>query len=192
MALNMSQELRTERLLLRRWREADRAPFAAMNADPRVMKHFPGLLTREQSDALIDRIEEGFEQRGYGLWAVEIVASGEFAGFVGLSIPRFDAHFTPCVEIGWRLAAEHWGHGYATEGARRVLEFAFAEAGLEDLVSFTVPANKASIRVMEKIGMTHNPAEDFDHPLLSPDSPLRRHVLYRLSAEEWDKTPSSL
>ncbi|HKK21044.1 MAG TPA: GNAT family N-acetyltransferase [candidate division Zixibacteria bacterium] len=188
----MPHELHTDRLLLRRWRESDYAPFAAMNADPRVMKHFPGLLTREQSDALIDRIENSFEKRGYGLWAVEISAAREFAGFVGLSVPRFEAHFTPCVEIGWRLAAEHWGHGYATEGARRVLEFAFTEAGLEDLVSFTVPANKASIRVMEKIGMSRDPAEDFDHPSLAPASPLRRHVLYRLSHEEWVKISRSL
>jgi len=182
----MSHELITDRLLLRRWSDRDRAPFAAMNADPRVTKYFPSRLTREQSDAMIDRIEQLFETRGFGLWAVEVRATGQFAGFVGLSMPRFEAHFTPCVEIGWRLAAEQWGRGVATEGARRVMRFAFQVTELESLVSFTVPANRASIRVMEKIGMHHDPADDFEHPSLPPDSPLRRHVLYRLSREEWD------
>ncbi len=181
----MTDLLKSKRLLLRRWRDEDREPFAAMNADPRVMKHFPAPLTGEQSDALIDRIESKFDERGFGLWAVEIVSSGQFAGFIGLSVPGFEAHFTPCVEIGWRLAAEHWGNGYATEGARRVLQFAFEEAKLESLVSFTVPANKASTRVMEKIRMHHDPADDFDHPLIAADNPLRRHVLYRLSADGW-------
>jgi ribosomal-protein-alanine N-acetyltransferase len=186
----MASELVTDRLLLRRWRESDRAPFAAMNADPRVMEHFPSTLTPEQSDAMIGRIEQSFEIRGYGLWAAEFRSTGRFAGFIGLAVPRFEAAFTPCVEIGWRLAAEVWGLGLATEGARRVLRFAFEDADLEALVSFTVPANAASIRVMEKIGMSHDPADDFDHPLLPPDSPLRRHVLYRISQDEWRDLPA--
>ncbi len=173
------RELRTDRLWLRRWRPADLMPFAALNADARVMEHFPAVLSREASDALATRIEGHFEEHGYGLWAVEIPAVTSFAGFVGLSIARFEAHFTPCVEIGWRLAAEHWGGGYATEGARAALDFGFAELGLDEIVSFTVPGNARSRRVMEKIGMVHDPADDFDRAAL-PDG-FRRHVLYRMA-----------
>jgi len=173
-------ELRTERLLLRRWRAADREPFAALNADPRVMEHFPALLSREQSDERVERIEAHFQQHGYCQWAVEIPGVTPFAGFIGLSVPQFEAHFTPCVEIGWRLAADCWGRGYATEGARAALPFGFEELALAEIVSFTVPANVRSRRVMEKLGMTHDPADDFDHPLLPAGHPLRRHVLYRL------------
>lgn len=174
-------ELRTERLRLRRWRQADRAPFAEMNADPRVMEFMPALLSREESDAFATRIEAHFEQRGFGLWAVEIAGGPPFAGFIGLSVPRFTAPFTPCVEIGWRLAAEHWGRGYATEGARAALAFGFETLGLAEIVSFTVPHNLPSRRVMEKLGLTRNPADDFDHPLLPAGHPLRRHVLYRIA-----------
>ena len=173
-------ELRTERLLLRRWRAADREPFAALNADPRVMEHFPALLSREQSDERVERIEAHFQQHGYCQWAVEIPGVTPFAGFIGLSVPQFEAHFTPCVEIGWRLAADCWGRGYAAEGARAALLFGFEKLALAEIVSFTVPANVRSRRVMEKLGMTHDPADDFDHPLLPAGHPLRRHVLYRL------------
>src|SRR5262245_36768653 len=173
-------ELRTERLLLRCWREADRAPFAALNADPRVMEHFPELLSREKSDAQVQRIEAHFQQHGYGLWAVEVPGVTPFAGFIGINVPRIEAHFTPCVEIGWRLAADCWGRGYATEGARAAAAFGFQQLGLAEIVSYTVPANVRSRRVMEKLGMTHDPADDFDHPLLPAGHPLRRHVLYRL------------
>lgn len=171
--------LQTDRLLLRPWRPADREPFAAMNADPRVMEHFPACLTREESDQLADRIEAHFDKHGFGLFAAELRATGEFVANVGLSVPAFQAHFTPCVEIGWRLAATHWNQGLATEGARAVLEYALDTLGLPEVVSFTVPANRASRRVMEKIGMTHNPADDFEHPLLPEGHRLRRHVLYR-------------
>ncbi len=174
-------ELRTERLLLRRWRPSDRAPFARVNADPRVAAHLPATLSRAESDAFAARIEAHFDRHGFGLWAVEIRDGAPFAGFIGLSVPRFEASFTPCVEIGWRLGAKHWGHGYATEGARAALAFGFDVLGLEEIVSFTVPANTPSRRVMEKIGMTHTPADDFDHPLLPPGHPLRRHVLYRIA-----------
>jgi RimJ/RimL family protein N-acetyltransferase len=143
------------------------------------MEHFPSVLTRAESDATADRIEQHFERYGFGLWAVEIPRVVPFAGFVGLAVPAFEAHFTPCVEIGWRLAREHWGFGYATEAAREVLNFAFAELGLDEVVSFTVPANLRSRRVMERIGMTHNPADDFDHPNM-PET-MRRHVLYRIA-----------
>ena len=183
--MNLAPELRTDRLYLRRWRATDRQPFAALNADPRVMEHFPAPLSREESDALAARIESHFEQHGFGLWAVEIADIAPFAGFIGLSIPRFEAHFTPCVEIGWRLAAEYWGSGYATEGARAVLAFGFEQLRLAEIVSFTVPGNLRSRRVMERLGMTRNPADDFDHPALPEGHPLRRHVLYRLGRPEY-------
>lgn len=173
-------ELRTERLLLRRWRPEDRKPFAALNADSRVVEYLPAPLARDESDRLADRIESLFAERKFGLWAVEVLQAVPFAGFVGLSVPKFEAHFTPCVEIGWRLAAEHWGRGYATEAARAALDFAFDTLRLPEVVSFTVPENVRSRRVMEKIGMTHDPADDFDHPVLPPGHRLRRHVLYRL------------
>ncbi|MFT3769573.1 MAG: GNAT family N-acetyltransferase [Minicystis sp.] len=177
----MAPEIRTQRLLLRRWLPADRAPFAVINADPRVTEHLPGPLSRAQSDALVERIEAHFEQRGFGLWAVEIEGFTPCAGFVGLSVPRFEARFTPCVEVGWRLGAEHWGHGYATEAARAAVAFGFETLGLAEIVSFTVPANLRSRRVMERIGMTRDPADDFDHPLLPEGHALRRHVLYRIA-----------
>jgi len=178
--VNLPQELRTERLRLRRWREADRELFAAMNADLRVMEHFPATLSREESDAVYDRIQSHFDEHGFGLWAVEIADGSPFAGFVGICTPRFEAHFTPCVEIGWRLAADCWGRGFATEGARAAMAFGFEALRLEEIVSFTAPENLRSRRVMEKLGMTHNPDDDFDHPLLPAGHRLRRHVLYRI------------
>jgi RimJ/RimL family protein N-acetyltransferase len=180
-------DLRTSRLLLRRWRAADRPVFARLNADPRVMEHFPSVLTRGESDALADLIDLHFARHGYGLWAVEIPGTASFAGFIGLSIPAFAAAFTPCVEIGWRLAAEHWGRGYAAEGARAVLAQAFGELGLEEVVSFTVPANVRSRRVMEKIGMTRDPADDFDHPAARAE--MKRHVLYRIGSRSSTHVP---
>jgi RimJ/RimL family protein N-acetyltransferase len=183
----LPRELCTDRLLLRRWRPDDRATFAALNADPRVMEFFPKVLTREESDAIADRIEAHFAEHGFGLWAVEIVGSVPFAGFVGFSIPRFTAHFTPCIEIGWRLAAEFWNQGYSTEGARAALDFAFTHLAADEIVSFTVPANVRSRRVMEKIGMTHDAGGDFDHPSLPESHPLRRHVLYRMGRDRWSR-----
>jgi RimJ/RimL family protein N-acetyltransferase len=177
----LPHELHTARLLLRRWRDADRDPFVAMNACPRVMEHFPSLQSPEETDARIGRIQAHFNEHGFGAWAVEIPGVTPFVGFIGLSIPSFEAAFTPCVEIGWRLAADYWGHGYATEGARAALAFGFDSVGLDEIVSFTVPGNIRSRRVMEKLGMTRDAAEDFDHPLVPEGSPIRRHVLYRIS-----------
>jgi RimJ/RimL family protein N-acetyltransferase len=171
--------LQTPRLRLRPWRDADLAPIAEMNADPRVMEFFPKLLDRAESDLLVTRIRDHFARHGFGLWAVEVPGVADFIGFVGLAIPRFEAHFTPCVEIGWRLAREHWGRGYATEAARAALAFGFRDLALQEIVSFTTAANVRSRAVMERIGMTWSPEDDFDHPALPEGHPLRRHVLYR-------------
>jgi RimJ/RimL family protein N-acetyltransferase len=178
-------ELRTTRLLLRRWREADRQPFASLNADPIVMRFYPAPLSRPESDAFIDRIETGFDEYGWGLWALELVETGEFLGYTGLSPVTFEAHFTPAVEVGWRLAAQHWGQGYATEAAIAALTFGFDTVGLAETVSFTTPTNTPSQRVMQRLGMHHDPIEDFDHPRLPDGHPLQRHVLYRITADEW-------
>lgn len=179
--MSRQSELSTARLLLRPWQASDRVPFAQLNADPQVMEFFPKLATREESDALVDRIETHFATHGYGFWALEIPGITPFAGFVGLSIPRFEMHFTPCVEVGWRLAAEYWGQGYATEAARAALAFGWNQLKLSEIVAYTVPTNVRSRRVMEKLGMTYNPADDFDHPMLAETHPLRRHVLYRIA-----------
>jgi RimJ/RimL family protein N-acetyltransferase len=176
-----AQSIATERLILRRWQERDREPFARMNRDPQVMEHFPAPLTKLESDALVERIEAHFVNHGFGLYALELRSHGTFIGFAGISVPAFQAHFTPCVEIGWRIAAEHWGRGLATEAARAIVRHAFHALGLAELVSFTVPANARSRRVMEKLGMTHDPADDFDHPNLPDGHALRHHVLYRLA-----------
>lgn len=174
------KELHTERLLLRRWRASDRELFARMSADPAVMEFYPAVLSREEADAMVDRAESHIALHEFGPWACELRDTGEFIGYIGLVVPRFVSAFTPCVEIGWRLAAAHWGKGLATEGARAVARHAFQDLGMHELVSFTVPANNRSRRVMEKLGMRRDPAEDFDHPLLEEGHPLRRHVLYRL------------
>jgi RimJ/RimL family protein N-acetyltransferase len=169
----------TARLRLREWRETDRAPFAEMNADPEVMRYFPSTLTVEQTDALLGWIRVHFERHGFGLWAAELKETNEFAGYIGLAVPSFEAHFTPCVEIGWRLAARFWNRGLATEGAAAALAFAHRGLGLEEVVSFTVPENIASRRVMEKIGMIRDLEGDFDSPRIPKGHPLSRHVLYR-------------
>lgn len=179
---------RTDRLLLRRWRDADRDPFAAMNADQAVVAHLQGPLTRERSDAFVDRIEQHWEAKGWGLWAVEVPGVAPFVGYVGL----WPADYVEpgMVEVGWRLAREHWGHGYATEAAREALAFGFEEVGLDEIVSFTVPQNERSWRVMERIGLVRDPSGDFDHPHVDAAAypHLVRHVLYRLSADTWRRT----
>jgi RimJ/RimL family protein N-acetyltransferase len=174
--------LHTDRLILRQWRDADLEPFAALNADPRVREYFPSCLTRAESDASAQKIRAAFDARGYGLWAVEVPGGAPFIGFIGLAEPSFTAPFTPCVEIGWRIAHAAWGRGYATEGARAALACAFERLDLAELVSMTTPGNLRSRHVMEKLGMRRDPTDDFDHPNLPPRSPLRRHVLYRLRA----------
>jgi len=178
--MHREPRLTTDRLILRPWRPTDLAAFAALNADPRVMEFLPKLLDRSESDTMAARIAAHFAEHGFGLWAVEASGVAEFIGGIGLSVPRFQAHFTPCVEVGWRLAFEHWGHGYATEAARAALDFGFDQVGLQEIVSFTVPANHRSRRVMERLGMTQSRADDFDHPALPEGHALRRHVLYRI------------
>ena len=173
--------VKTERLILRCWRYADRKPFARINADARVMEFMPDILTRDQSDALVDRIEAHFERHGFGLCAVELRSDHTFIGFIGLAVPSFQTHFTPCVEIGWGLSADCWGQGLATEGARQMVAYASRQLKLASLVSFTVPANVRSRRVMEKLGMTYDASDDFDHPSLPDGHVLRKHVLCRLS-----------
>ena len=175
----------TPRLRLRPWRDEDLPAFAALNADPRVMEHYPKTLSRAESDALAARIRAGFARHGFGLWAVEVSGRAAFIGYVGLAVPTFEARFTPCVEIGWRLAAEHWGQGYATEAAHAILAHAFGPLGLGEVVSFNATANRRSRRVMERLGMTRSPADDFEHPSLPEGHPLRPHVLHRLPRAAW-------
>lgn len=174
--------LRTTRLQLRAWRADDLVSFAALNAHPQVMQHLLGPLTRAQSDALAGRMQAHLDAHGFGWWAVEAPGVADFIGAVGISRPRFVAAFTPCVEIGWRLAAAHWGRGYASEAAQAVLDFGFDTVGLDEIVAFTVPDNQRSRAVMRRLGMTHDGAADFDHPLVPEGHRLRRHVLYRLQA----------
>jgi RimJ/RimL family protein N-acetyltransferase len=182
--------LTTERLILRPWQESDLVPFAALNADARVMEFMPGTLDRAASDALVARAQAHFDRHGFGPWAVEL-RSGDapLIGFVGLMAPSFQARFTPCVEVGWRLAFAHWGQGYATEAARAALAFGFGTAGLAEIVSFTSVGNARSRAVMERLGMIRDPADDFDHPTLPEGHALRRHVLYRLARPDHGAAP---
>lgn len=184
-------ELRTSRLLLRHWRDADLEPFAAMNADPRVMEFFPARLERKESDRFVhERIVPQHERLGYGLWAVEVRGVTAFAGYAGLLEQTFAAPFTPCIEVGWRLDARYWGRGYATEGGRAALDHGFEVGGLDEIVSMTAVANTRSIAVMERLGL--RPAGEFEHPRLPPGHALRPHVLYRQSATGWRTTKSRL
>jgi ribosomal-protein-alanine N-acetyltransferase len=172
--------LTSERLLLRPWRDSDLAPFAVLNADPEVMEHFPAPLTPVETAAMVARMRAALAEHGFGWWAVEVPGAASFIGFIGLSVPSFQAPFTPCVEVGWRLAREHWGRGYATEGARAALRFGFEELGLAEVVAFTTTTNTRSQAVMHRLGMTRDAADDFDHPRLPAGHRLARHVLYRL------------
>ena len=180
--------IRTPRLVLREWRDEDLEPFAALNAHPEVMRYFSKPLSRAESDGFAARVRAELAARGYGLWAVESPGEAEFLGFVGLNVPDFDASFTPCIEIGWRLAWRFWNKGYASEAARAVLAHAFGELGLREVVSFTTAANLASRRVMEKIGMRRDAGGDFAHPRLPADHPLSPHVLYRARRGEWTES----
>ncbi|MGH6894686.1 MAG: GNAT family N-acetyltransferase [Dongiaceae bacterium] len=183
-----SFSLRTPRLILREWRDEDGDAFAAMFDDPAVMEFLPADKDRAIADAFIGRIKQHFADHGFGPWAVEVPGVAPFIGYCGLMAPNFETHFTPAMEVGWRLASAHWGQGYATEAAKAALEAGFTRFGLNEIVSFTVPANVRSWRVMERIGMTRDPADDFDHPRLAVGDPLRRHVLYRIGRARWEET----
>jgi 3-dehydroquinate dehydratase / shikimate dehydrogenase len=174
-------KIETKRLILRPWKESDLNPFAALNADPRVMKYFPKTLTIEETQQFITVLKSKFEKDGFSFFATELKSTGEFIGMIGLSIPSYETPFTPCVEIGWRIAYEHWNKGYATEGALACLDFGFNELKLKKIVSFTAVENKTSQRIMEKIGMNRVEDGDFDHPRLPEGHPLRRHVLYSMN-----------
>jgi RimJ/RimL family protein N-acetyltransferase len=177
--------LSSGRICLRRWRDEDREAFAVMNSDARVMEFFPNRLSRVESDAMFDRIQEHFRKHGFGLCAIEVRDVAPFIGFAGIGVPRFSAPFTPCVEVSWRLAFEHWRHGYATEAARLALGYGFGNLALSEIVSFTPATNHRSRAVMERLGMQRNAAEDFDHPSLAENDPLRRHVFYRLCSSSF-------
>jgi RimJ/RimL family protein N-acetyltransferase len=182
-------EIHTDRLLLRRWRDSDRDPFAALNADPVVTEYLLGPVTRDRSDAFVERIEAHWDQSGWGLWAVEVPGVAAFIGYIGLW-PADDVIGRPAVEVGWRLARRHWGHGYATEGAGHALRYGFVTLGLGEIVSFTVPQNERSRRVMERIGLVRDQSGDFDHPRVDPDAfpDMVRHVLYRLDRGSWRRS----
>ncbi len=173
-----STQLVTPRLLLRQWRPSDLEPFAAMNADAEVMRYYPSAWNRAQSDAFAQRVMRLIDERGWGFWAVEERASGHFIGFVGLHVPSGDLPFSPCLEVGWRLAKSYWGLGYATEAAQSAIAFGFQHLHLAEIVAFTAVANQKSRAVMERLGMRRD--SEFDHPLVPVESGLRRHVLYRL------------
>ena len=176
---------RTQRLILRPWREADLAPFAALNADPRVREFFGKLLTCEESDASARRIMQLMTEHPFGLWAVEVPGVADFIGFTGLNAVTFEAPFTPCVEIGWRLAYEFWGRGYASEAAEAAVRYAFETLKLPEIVAFVVPTNARSRAVMARLGMHFSHADDFEHPSEPAGHPLRPHLLYRLRHEEY-------
>jgi RimJ/RimL family protein N-acetyltransferase len=187
--MSAQPQLRTARLLLRRWRGDDRAPFAAINADPEVMEYYPAPLARERSDALIERFEATFERHGYGLWAVELPSERPLAGYVGLFPVEPELPFAPAVELGWRLARECWGRGIATEAARAAIAFAFEQRGIDELVAYTAAINERSRRVMERLEMTRDPEGDFRHPGREVSGRLEAHVLYRLAARDWRGEP---
>ncbi|QLH37243.1 MAG: GNAT family N-acetyltransferase [Parachlamydiaceae bacterium] len=181
--------MRTKRLLLRHWQESDLKPFADMNADHRVREYFPNLLSEEESNASIEQFQRDLEINGFGFWAIELLEEKQFIGFCGINHVKFDSHFTPCIEIGWRLAAQYWGHGYATEAAQEALKCGFSNYNFHEIVAFTAVYNKRSRRVMEKLGMHRSEKDDFDHPKIEKGKPVCRQVLYRIFQKEWNDRP---
>lgn len=180
----------SDRLRLRQWRQRDKEPFAELNADPEVMMYFPSALTRARSDAIVDRCAALIAENGWGFWAVECKSNGDFLGLIGLHIPSADLPFSPCVEVGWRLARPHWGKGYATEGARAALRFGFEVLGLEEIVSFTAVANLRSQAVMHRLGLVKT--DTFDHPAVPAESGLKEHCLYRIAARTFRAGPTTV
>lgn len=180
-------KLETERLRLRQWKESDLSLFAEMNADPVVMEYYPDILSEDESNAMANKLKGLITERSWGFWAVETKEEKEFIGFVGLHKPTYDLPVTPCVEIGWRLGKEYWGKGYATEAALESLKFAFEELKLNEVYSFASVLNKRSWAVMERVKMK-NTESNFNHPIIPEGHPLREHVLYKITAEQWSKT----
>lgn len=178
--------IKTERLILRQWIPEDLEPFARLNADPLVREYFSSILTKEKSDLSAKLISDEIDKNGYGFWAISVPNVSDFVGFVGIRPVDFESHFTPAVEIGWRLAHEFWGKGYATEGAIASLKYGFEMLNLDEIVAFTAVANARSRNVMEKIGMHRSVEDDFDHPQLNVNDKLKRHVLYRIKKQEWN------
>ena len=187
---NNMQILETDRLILRTWVDEDLESMLAINQDPQVMEYFPSLQDLDMTKNFIDKVNAHFKNHGYSLYAAARKDTNEFIGFIGLLIADFESHFTPATEIGWRLSSNHWGQGFATEGAKAVLDYAFRKLKIPEIVSFTAAGNAQSIRVMRKIGLQHNKTDDFDHPKLDDTSPLKRHVLYRLSREQYNQGSS--
>lgn len=185
MAVDPGVHLETERVRLRPWCDADIEPFSAFNADAEAMRYFPWTYNRAESEASMDRFRAHFAEHGWGPWVVEVPGETSFAGVVGLSTIQFEAHFTPAVELGLRIQPALQGRGFATEAARASVAFGFQRAGLKEIVAMCTPDNRASRRVMEKLGMTRDPADDFDHPAVGASHPMRRVVLYRLRADNW-------
>lgn len=181
----MSIIIETERLILRTWEKEDAESYHQINQDPKVIEHLRGSLTRKEVNSFIIAANEHQNKHGYSLWAVELKETGELIGFIGLNYTDWDAHFTPTVEVGWRLGSKYWGKGYATEGAKAALEYGFKHSKLKEIVSFTVPANLRSIKVMKKIGLKRDMNGDFTHPKLVADHPLSKHILYRIKAEDF-------
>ena len=181
--------MRTKRLLLRRWTDGDREDFARISNDPEVMRYRFAPLSHQESDALIDQIEASFDENGFGLWAVERLEDGRLLGFTGLGTSDFGARFCPAIDIGWTLARDVWGHGYATEGAVAAMNFAFNELQLDQVVAHTTQLNERSQAVMRRLGMTHDPGDDFDAPWYEMGHPRRRFVLYRMEASDWHQPP---
>lgn len=179
--------LKTERLILRPWLKSDLHPFSELNADPKVMEFYHSTLTREESDALAEKIQRDYRKRNYGFWAMEVPRVAPFIGYVGLNDWNLEMSFAPCIDVGWRLASSYWGYGYATEGARASLSYGFETLGISEIVSMATIGNVRSHRVMERLGMRRNPTEDFPHPKVPCDHPLSMRVLYRIKREEWIK-----
>jgi RimJ/RimL family protein N-acetyltransferase len=177
--------IRTERLILRPWRKNDLDSFAKINADPKVMEFYPSVMTREESDDLAMKFQKEFKERGYGFWAVEVPGVADFIGYVGLNYWNLEMPFAPCIDIGWRLDSSFWGHGYATEGAEASLHYGFKILGLSEIVAMATIENARSKRVMERLGMKSDPAENFEHPKVPKGDPLSWRVLYRLPSTEW-------
>lgn len=183
----IDKTIKTKRLILRPWKKEDLEPLSRLNIDPRTMEFLFAPLTREESSARLEIYTRHIEDYGWGLWAVSAPGVSDFIGWIGLWPIGFDSHFTPAIEVGWRLLPEFWGQGYATEGAEASLQYGFDTLKLDEIVSITVPANLRSKRVMEKLGMHTDPKDDFDHPKLPEGHPLKRHVLYRLKRSEWQR-----